>query len=490
MPSALFVVSIYNYHREVEPIVHHFADKGWDVTILLGWVGDNADKAAASYSEKGCRVIVMPLKQCYIEANHGIKPVPIDHPPGPLKRPKSLSPNSILRALSLTYPRLSGLWHEMHRMRAAMNFSKNILRTIQPDVIFQGPFHSVGKVDNSLFVEAGRRGVFRCCYPVSTYHGRKGAVSARFNNLAMGMLPSTLRSDFNRLNKWLAKFFPEWTQSRDGTTIFMWDPVTMLAAKLCGLLEKDIWQKPSPRFDSVFVFNQFSKDLLESDGFPMEKVIIVGIPLLDNSISRINDKDASRLLYVGLGLNQNDPFILFNVEPSLEHHYCASERHWENFRTMMSIVTKQGLPVILSLHPLCKIDDYNFAETEFGVRISRQWKIYDLYPHCSFAVSFPCSTNLLADMFGKPLAIYDFFNMAHPDSPRVEDFRLPKALVGHDQADIEENVKTLADMTRSDQINETNLNASPEHAYLMASDNVLHHVEQMLKTKDHGTQHA
>ncbi|MFN7190636.1 MAG: hypothetical protein ACK5U4_04260, partial [Rhodospirillales bacterium] len=42
----LIVISIYNYYREVEPVVACFASRGARVTALLGWRGETADDAA------------------------------------------------------------------------------------------------------------------------------------------------------------------------------------------------------------------------------------------------------------------------------------------------------------------------------------------------------------------------------------------------------------------------------------------------------------
>ncbi|MFN7194325.1 MAG: hypothetical protein ACK5U4_23040, partial [Rhodospirillales bacterium] len=94
----------------------------------------------------------------------------------------------------------------------------------------------------------------------------------------------------------------------------------------------------------------------------------------------------------------------------------------------------KGLPVILSLHPLCAPTDYEFAQAEFGARIARRHKIYDLYPHCRVAVSFACSTNIVAQLFGKPLVIYDYFGIASVGSARAAEFRLPGAHIAHDPA--------------------------------------------------------
>jgi hypothetical protein len=215
----------------------------------------------------------------------------------------------------------------------------------------------------------------------------------------------------------------------------------------------------------------------------MNKVFIVGHPLLEDVLARASKPETCRSLYADLALSSGESFLLFNVEPSAEHHYCDWEKHWQNFRAMMSIVTKQGLPVVLSLHPLCSFEDYAFAEREFGVRISRRWKIYDLYPHCKFVVSFPCSTNLMAETFCKPLVIYDFFLIAHPNSPRVNEFRLPSVLVGHTYTEIAANIMQIGDLAASSGKVAT---TSVVPTFEKASEVIRHQVESLLKERDKG----
>lgn len=475
MPRALFVVSIYNYHREVRPVVAAFLRAGWQVTATIGWLGKTADEAASDYAALGCGVLRLPAEMAYA----GMEP---DGNKGPVSKgpkPRPLATPGVLR-------RMASSLRMILRMRNMRDQLSRFMDSLNPDLVFSGPFHSCGWFDNGFVRDARRRGILHCCYPVSAYHGRESAVLARFNNLAMGMLPSILRSDYDLLNRFLAWAFPGWTQTRNGNTIFMWEPVTMLAAWLTGLMERDIWQKPSPDFDAVFVFNRFSRNLLESNGFPMDKVIVSGIPLLDASVTRAADPAARRAMLVDLGLADGEPFLLFNVEPSAEHHYCDWDRHWENFRAMMRLVTAQGLPVVLSLHPLCRPEDYLFAESEFGVRIARRWKIHDLYPVCAFVVSFPCSTNLIAEVFDKPLAIYDFFLMAHPDSPRVAEFRLPGALVGHTIDEIAANVAQLAGALSGEAGRSPPDAVPPAPTFMMASDVIRRHVEQLLRARGEG----
>jgi hypothetical protein len=470
MPTALFVVSIYNYHREVLPVIENFSRNGWRVVVVLGWRGESAEEAAATYAARGCAVEWVPEAMAYRGGTPRSTSIPAAPP---VERP-------VARKLSVVR-RLIGLARILWQMIAVRRWVVRFMNRAQPDVVLSGPFHSIGKFDNAFLLTTRRHALPHCCYPFSPYIGRKNATLARFGNLAIGMLSGVLSADYDLLNRLLAKSFPHWTTTRGGTTIFMFDPLEMLAGWWTGMMDRDVWQTPSPTFDKVFVFSKYSSDLLAASDFPMDLVAVSGYPLLDDVVARASDTVARSGLRADLGLGPGEAFILFNVEPSAEHHYCDWDKHWQNFRAMMEIMKKPGLPVVLSLHPLCRIEDYLFAEKEYGVRISRTWTIYDLYPDCRFAVSFACSTNHLAEMFNKPLVIYDFFNMAHSDSPRADDFRLPGALVGHNFAEIEADVRQLAAATASTAPLD-GAAVSPAPTFVPASDAIRRHVEDLLNS--------
>jgi len=433
--TALFVVSIYNYHREVFPVVREFCDHGWRVAVIIGWQGQLADEAASDYARLGCSVGRLEPDIAYGDPTLAM--VSGRHAPTPTRKPSSLR-----RPLSVAFQ-----LRAMLRVKAVV---ERMLSSINPSVVLCGPFHSCGTFDNAIAAWARTQRIPLCCYPVSAYHGAKGAVRARFQNLRVGMLPPAIGIRYDVLNRALAWLFPAWTRRRDADGIFMWDPTRMLAAWLSGLLERDTWQKPATGMSAVYVFSEFSRQLLEESGYPMERVVVSGTPLLDAVFRQAHDPTWRRVLFADLELRDDEEFVLFNVEPSAEHHYADWDEHWRNFHTMMQIVTGVGMPVVLSLHPLCRESDYAFAETQYGVRISRRHKIYDLYPHCRIAVSFPCSTNLVAEVFGKPLVIYDFHDMAGPDSDRASEYRLPGALIGHTPAELEERVRVALERGRID----------------------------------------
>jgi hypothetical protein len=181
--------------------------------------------------------------------------------------------------------------------------------------------------------------------------------------------------------------------------------------------------------------------MLRASGYDDRKLAICGIPLLDEPLRLLTDPAHRAGMWRKLHLPKDGEFILFNVEPSYEHRYASHTDHWRRFHEMMEVMRRTRMPIVLSLHPLCNLADYAFAEGEYGVTIARDYKIFDLYPYCRLAVSFPCSTNVVAQEFHKPLVIYDYCGMTAEDAPRKDLFRLPNTRYGYDVVGIEREVQ-------------------------------------------------
>jgi hypothetical protein len=441
MHTALFVFSIVHYYREMMPVARSFRDAGWRVKAIVGWAGATADAAAEQCRAEGFELVAVAPDFL----------IPGDHPPpAPNSAPAALDNALVAEEDPLDRSRATirgkMFIQSLFRLNRIRRAGRKLLRRIAPDIAFFGPFHSPDLLHNGLARACRIDHVPLCCLPVSAYLGERNSVLGRFNNLKMGMLSNIIAREYDWLNRAFSKVFPSWTRTHEGHTLFMWDPTLMLASRIMGLLADNPWQKPSEIFDSVYVYSDFSARMLTESSYDPAKIMICGIPLLD-SVRNAGDSATIRGgLYSALNLPASEDFILFNVEPAAEHCYATWQDHRARFRALMEILKRTGRFIVLSLHPLCRIEEYQFVEEEFGFVIARDHKIFDLYPYCRFSVSFPCSTNVVAAEFGKRLVIYDFYGMTADDSPRKDLFCLDGALIGYDFASVERAVvKAIAE---------------------------------------------
>jgi hypothetical protein len=427
MRTALFVCSIVHYYREMMPVAHYFRGRGWRVCIIVGWDGSSAARAAAE-----CRAAGLEL----VEISPAFLVPGEDGPAAPPAVPAATSPAAIplLRRIAM-------FADSVRKLTRQKRYARALIGTIAPDIVFAGPYHSPDLLHNAIAALCRTRRIPYCNLPTSAYVGERNSVLGRFLNRGLGMQGSIIDVGYDRLNRLMARLFPAWTKTRDDVSIFMWDPLLILAARLCGVLAENVWQKPAESFDVVYVYSDFSHKMLVDSGYDPRKIVICGIPLLD-APRRLHGDTAHRTrMWRTLGIPSERGFVLFNVEPSYEHRYATYQLHWQRFHALMATMQRTGVPVVLSLHPLCQLEDYAFAEARYGVTISRDYRIFDLYPYCRLSVSFPCSTNVVAAEFGKPLVIYDFFGMTAESGPRRDLFRLPNARYGYTVEEVEREVR-------------------------------------------------
>jgi hypothetical protein len=435
MRSALFVFSIVHYYREMLPVARYFRDHGWRVRVIIGWDGGSAEHAAAACQASGLELITID-PAFLIPGEH--------HPAG---QTTSAAPShGPIPPIPLWY-RIAMFGDSVRKITRMKRYARTLMSAIAPDIVFAGPYHSPGLLHNGIAATCRARRIPYCNLPASAYVGERNSVLGRFLNHGLGMQSSIIDAGYDGLNRLFSYLVPKWTKTREGASIFMWDPLLILAARLCRVLDANIWQKPAESFDVVYVYSAFSHTMLVESGYDPRKIVICGIPLLDAPRRLLDDKDHRAAMWRSLRLPDGRGFLLFNVEPSYEHRYASREDHWQRFHELMTAMRRTGMPVVLSLHPLCNPADYAFAEAEYGVTIARDYRIFDLYPYCRLSVSFPCSTNVVAEEFGKPLVIYDYFGMTAQNAPRRDLFRLPSARYGYSVEEVEREIGIVLSAT-------------------------------------------
>lgn len=449
MKRVLFAASAVSYFREMAPTVWYFADKGWDVHVLLGSISPLTDAVVAECAARGIRADLAPANVSYgapTEEPQAPASVQSDPTEFPAEKPASFTLPGWLRG-AIRWTRLGRFLRvpsDFARMRRISKFSDRYIAALKPDAVFQGAYHSVGQIDNGIARACEANGIPRYCLPNSGYVGARIMPVGRRSHLDTGMASEGILVCHDWVNRLFARIFPDWTCTlRDGRRIFYWDPVFVFAARLSGLFFERLWMKPAIDFRRVFVFSNYSANLLREDGYPIGKVLVAGQPLLDSVWERSADKAQQDALYRYLKLAPGTPFLLVNIEPSAEHSYCSWERHWSNFDAVMQATTAHGVPVVLSLHPLCDAPRYDFVVEKYGAFICKDYKIHDLYPFCGVSISFPCSTNLLAELFQKPLIIYDHLGLTTADEDSKFVHALPGAKVAFDGPKLSEAISDV-----------------------------------------------
>lgn len=462
MRRALFVASVFTGHREIEAVIHAFAREGMALDVVVGWAGDTARAAAQTYAALPARVHRPPTFLRYPDSQHRPEAGETDDPAtlqallaheaglfagerSPdglsmelfcvvaqdlerlLKAPDGGALGRACLAAAPSLERVLSMARGFCQMRLLRAWADQVIARAAPDVALFAMHHSCGNLDDALGWVCRRRGIPTAVLPVTPQIGSVFEIGSRFELFKLGTYPQQRRADFDAFNKACARFRPEWVEERDGLRLFMFEPDNMLAADRLGILQREVWQKPPTEYDLVFVQSELSRTMLAQSGFPLEKVTVSGFSMLETVVPTLGDAGHRAALSRRLGIAADEPFILFNVENGAEHNLVTWDVHWERFRALMSAVATAGWKVVLSLHPTCELANYRFAEAEFGVAIATQDRIHDLYPWCAFAVSYPSSVNMLADVFNKPLIVYDWYDFLNPAKGIGWMYELPGA---------------------------------------------------------------
>lgn len=412
---ALVYLPVLHAPREMGPLIDELIDRKWLVRIVVGTEGIDAE--IQRWAARGAQIIRPPDSMIYKVAS---KETGRESP-----KPKrshlrrflaAILPSSAVRAIFV--------WRHYKDIGHVQGYARDLIKTRRPDVFVSTNFHSCGRLDGALLFACNRERIPSICILVSPLVGKAIARPGRLTQASTGMVPPQQRTDHDLFSRLFATLFPMWTVGDGTQRIFMWPIEIMLAAKLRSALPSDVWQEPPEQFDMIIAYNQFSRDLLERSGFPMGKVVAYNSIRLDETIRLVQNDQARAALYSSLHLPLNAPFIVWNIEPSWEHHYCDEFLHWTRIREMAKYFSLAEKPVVVSLHPLCDRNNYKFLEDEFGLHLATAG-IHLLYPFCAFAVSFGCSTNQFAPAFGKRILMYDWFGI-RADEHRWELYRQPQ----------------------------------------------------------------
>lgn len=436
MPRTLFFLSIIHCELEFGAVVEYCIAQGYDVYVVVGWVGPSAERTGDKYRGLGAQVEFLPDSMAYGDPQAGAaesRKEETDAETVKLAPP----PKSAIARLRGFASAARSAW----RTRAA---ARRLIARIRPNVIITGADHSCGRFHNALHLKARQQAIPIAVIPYNSNVSTSVAIRSAFIRMSDNMVAPEAFAAHGILNPIFARLFPRWTRQSGDVSLFRFDPLDTIAARLFGLVEHDPWEHPSHRVDLFLAPTAHAMTVLETSGFPMQKARLAGMPRMDAIIARWLDPAYRNEVMTKLSLSQGQPFILWNMEPGWEHRYMTAQAHWELVKSTATVLRETGLPVVVALHPLCHEANYRFLEAMPGFVISRGLHIYDVMPAAKVIVSFLCSTNIVANALGCDLIIYDRYRRAVPDGMFALEHRLPDSTIVYDLEELGQAVKAAA----------------------------------------------
>ena len=409
----LFDFSVPSYFNEGFPVVKACRETGWRCTVMLEWSGRGLEEASRQCRNIGCTMVELPDQLLYHVDSLAPQVDPrADGTSVETRQPaKSGLRRRLFQWLTKYCPpagRLIEFIWSFPRLIKLKRMGESIFGKIKPDIAVFGPFNSSGRASNAMFAAAKKFGVPTVCIPFAPLMGEPYQIFQRLEAVRTGVIGPLVRADYDFFNRVCAILLRRWTRSDGKLRLFHRDPVQLIAGRLLRLNLTDGWQVPSPYFDRVFVPSEHSLHCLRLAKYPMERVVLSGMPRMDLIVSSLSDEQVRLEFFRSICLPAGSQFIVLNVEPAAEHNMTSWDDHWRLFHQTIGVVTSFGIPVVLSLHPLCAPENYFFAESEYGAIVRHPRSIYELVAHSAMVVSHVCSTLLTTQMFRKPTVVFDY----------------------------------------------------------------------------------
>lgn len=402
--KVFFFFSVPQYHLESRELVRYFHSQGASCEVHLAFSGRTVGEAQEFYAKIGVPCTATDADFRYEEAQGDDS-----------KPPQPITVEEILSRIEKSAYDLGRLAFELKRIaQTAARYVRvreeagQLLERIAPDVVFQGSFLSCGRLDNALTKLCHERGIPCFCLPYTPIVSTRLSMEGRLSNILTGMVKANHVYDpHNWIHRFIKAVFPDWIHQVLNVPLMSFVDYEMLAAKLAGIGEPWPWQKPSLHFDAFFVWTEMARSLAleEPSRFPASKVHVFGAPRLDPVSAVLQNGELEKKVCGKLGLTL--PYVLLHIPPSFEHRVLSREDHFRNVDMLCGIAKSAGLPVAIALHPLANIPDYLDTFRKHGVCFDPSLDITELFPLASVVMAHPSSTNYLANIFAKPLVVYD-----------------------------------------------------------------------------------
>lgn len=384
MKKILISFPVKSYYLEFKNVIFFLLKKDYQLGIILSWL-DSETEEIAKLLRMDCQVFIPPKELCYIDTANEKK-----------RRDEEQNKYQIFLKDFLTTIR-------------AKSYVKKIIKDFSPDFLFQGPFHSVCKIDNFLlnFKNAEFK---KLCFSYSSYAGKKVKLTSFKNRIKENSIPKTYGVKYSLINRLVSFFLKRWIISLRSQSYFIFPPHFIIISLITNSSIKAPKRQPQRMYDRYYAFNNMQKKILIDDGIPESKILVAGIPRLDDVYS-LFEKNKLKKFYKNLSLKFKQKYVIYNVNPLWEHNVKTRKFHFDLLNSHFDILKNKKIKIIISLHPLCDISDYEYLESNTNITISRKYNIYELYPFASFVLSHRCSTNILSLTFNKKVLISDPMNL-------------------------------------------------------------------------------
>lgn len=336
----------------------------------------------------------------------------------------NLSPGQYARELNIRW-KLKRL-----QKRAAAIFDEH-----KPNVVLSMSDRNHDYLESCLLLEARRRGI-RIILPYVAHYDIEGAMGYRLdtNGRVLAEYAPWTRPTLYKL--WAARRLRHTMQS----DVFFQHSFLLNAHDKNGSMSAFPWWTGNGLSDVVCVNSRHSFDVYRENRVAEAKLSIVGDIFYDTLFAACERRaDLRRELTQKYKLTPDRKLIVLAMPQYAEQGYLDAKRHWEEIERLLSILSRRGADLLISLHPRMDPREYSYLSDKFSSRIAGE-RLASVLPAADLFVSYYSSTvvwatlcgipAIVADALGNRLSLFDYLTSVQVVEPRHLSEAVDAALTG------------------------------------------------------------
>lgn len=209
-------------------------------------------------------------------------------------------------------------------------------------------------------------------------------------------------------NKMILIFFPKWFYNFNGKYILHMQSEKCLAAKIHGIMPKNIWSLGGGQSDIIACEGSFMYEQMMKQGVSSQKLVITGKASNDKVCRSYGNKKIKKSIRTTYNLKETDFVVLLAMPNHFEHKYLKKYDHFLLLEDIAKIICqKNNIKIIVSLHPKSSKNDYeDFAKKHSMIIASHPYN--ELLTVADIYIATLSSTIMLSCSLKVPTIVENF----------------------------------------------------------------------------------
>jgi hypothetical protein len=277
------------------------------------------------------------------------------------------------------------------------------------------PEENIGYL-STIVVKAAHSAYAKCMVVPYTIDNPQEAAEAYYQRRAFQVFPDgSATKEHHR--EVFAAWFPQWTRTHKGVTIFRFPWRIVFAFELLRLAPPNPWQNTCSFADAVCVESEAISKMHKKSGVDASKIHVIGSVVLDQMARLAKEADFHKAVMLEeLGLDPSRPVFLVALPPdqfNTGREDCEFVDHSAVVAFWLETLAATGWNVAVNLHPHLKSQDIDFGSWTNVKYCARPTA--EVIPLCDVYVASISATIRWAIACGKTVINHDLYLYRYDD---------------------------------------------------------------------------